>query len=228
VVFGLVLMAAGMWLLSRMGVGTSSGTAVRNMIVVGVGVGLTMPTFTLAVQNAFPARQLGVVTASVQFFRSIGATIGVALMGTFLTATLRDELLRDLPAEARAALPPETLGKIDPQVLASPEAQSALRQALAAVPNGEELYRSLLAAMRQALASSIHDVFMLATVVAAGAVIVGLFLREIPLRKDRAESTSAAVEAGKELAAAQLTEVSPIPPQAEPRLRVGQPTHPRT
>jgi EmrB/QacA subfamily drug resistance transporter len=216
VISGLALMSFGMWLLSRMDVDTTSGVAVRNMIIVGVGVGLTMPTFTLAVQNAFPVRELGVVTASVQFFRSIGATIGVALMGTFLSTNLQGELLRDLSPETRAALPPDVLDRVDPQALASPEAQSMLREMLSALPNGDQLYQALIGSMRDALAASIHEVFVLATLVSLVAVGVGLFLREMPLRKAWAESDL--TEAGKLLAASEVTETSPIPAEAEPHL----------
>ena len=55
-------------------------------VVAGIGLGMSMPTLNLAVQNAFRQSDLGVATASSQLFRSIGQTIGTAILGSMLTA----------------------------------------------------------------------------------------------------------------------------------------------
>ena len=94
---GLLLMAAGMGLLAAMDVGTPYEMVVANMIVVGAGLGTTFPIFTLVVQNSLPYRLLGVGTASVQFFRSVGGTLGAAIMGSVLAARFGAELLPLLP-----------------------------------------------------------------------------------------------------------------------------------
>jgi len=78
---GLVVMAFGIFLLAQQDIHTTSALAVRNMIVVGLGLGVTMPVFTIAVQNSAPFSRLGVVTSGVQFFRSIGGTVGAACDG---------------------------------------------------------------------------------------------------------------------------------------------------
>src|SRR5829696_10171238 len=122
---GLVLMTAGLWLQTQLGVYATRGDVVRNLVVLGLGIGLAMPTFTLAVQNAFPAKDLGAVTAAVQFFRSIGSTIGVALMGTFLTTQLASGLARGIPDEVARALPPGAVTTFDPQALVNPGATQA-------------------------------------------------------------------------------------------------------
>ncbi|HEY7034160.1 MAG TPA: MDR family MFS transporter [Thermomicrobiales bacterium] len=218
---GLSIVTFGLWLQSRMDVNTSSGTAVRNMIVLGLGIGLSMPTFTIAVQNAFPAKEIGVVTAAVQFFRSIGATIGVAIMGTFLTTSLHDNLTAGLPPDVRQAIPAGTIGAIDPQALASPDAQRALQAQFAAVPDGGRLFAELMATMRAALATALHDAFLMSALVAACALATSLLLREIPLRKRQA--TPAIEEAGKELAITGAAEVAVLPAGSEPRLSVAQP-----
>ncbi|CAN5831084.1 MDR family MFS transporter [soil metagenome] len=182
IVSGLFLMLTGMFLLSRMGLGTTNISAIRNMIVLGLGVGLVMPTITLAVQNAFPPRQLGVVTSSLQFFRSIGGTIGIALMGTYLTTQISSNITRDVPANTLAQTPQEALDEITPQALANPEARLELEAAFDAIPNGDQVFANLLEAMRGTLASAIQDVFLIATGVAVFAVIIGMFLPERTLR----------------------------------------------
>jgi EmrB/QacA subfamily drug resistance transporter len=82
------IMAAGFALLSIMGTEASTGEAIRNVVIVGIGVGLMMQTLVVVVQNAAPGDMMGVATASAQFSRWIGATIGVTLMGAIVAARL--------------------------------------------------------------------------------------------------------------------------------------------
>jgi EmrB/QacA subfamily drug resistance transporter len=217
---GLALMTAGLWLQTRLGLDATRGDVVRNLVVLGLGIGLAMPTFTLAVQNAFPAKDLGAVTAAVQFFRSIGSTVGVALMGTFLTSRLGGGLAGSLPSQVTQALPPEAMAALDPQALVSPQATRTLETQFAGVPDGARLLADLMGALRTALATSIHDVFLVAAVVAFGGVLVAIFLPEKPLRGR--QSVQALVEAGKELAAEGVGTAPPIPAENEPRLYVAE------
>jgi hypothetical protein len=106
-------------------------------------------------------------------------------MGSLMTTILNQELARDLPSEVTAALPADALSSISPQALASPEEAAALQAQFAGLPNGEELFAALMGAMRQALATSIHDVFLMAAIVSLGGVIAVAFLPEAPLRKRR-------------------------------------------
>jgi MFS family permease len=81
-------LAAGFFLLSLIGVHTSELTITRDVVIVGFGIGLMMQTLTVAVQNSVGRRRIGVATASVQFFRTIGAMTGVSVMGAVVTARL--------------------------------------------------------------------------------------------------------------------------------------------
>jgi MFS family permease len=80
-VSGMSLMAIGFYLLSTMTVHTSQLMAIVYIILIGLGMGLIMPTVTIAVQSAFPPRQRGVATSATQFFRSIGGTLGMTVLG---------------------------------------------------------------------------------------------------------------------------------------------------
>jgi EmrB/QacA subfamily drug resistance transporter len=82
------LLALGFLLLMQLGPDSSPGAVTRDVILVGLGIGLMMQTFVVAVQNAVPRRMIGIATASTQFFRSIGATVGVTAMGAIVTAGL--------------------------------------------------------------------------------------------------------------------------------------------
>src|SRR5258708_16592095 len=83
-VIGAVLATIGMFLLAAMDGDTTRWEVVRNMIIAGLGIGIMQPIYTLVVQNVAPQAQMGAATASTQFFRSIGATVGVPVFGSVL------------------------------------------------------------------------------------------------------------------------------------------------
>lgn len=85
---GVLIVVIGMFLFSRMGADSSKLEIIAKMIFMGVGLGATMPIFNIVVQNAFEQSKLGVVTASVQLFRSIGASVGGAFFGGLVNARL--------------------------------------------------------------------------------------------------------------------------------------------
>jgi len=107
---GPLILTAGLLLLWRMGVHTTNREAARNMVIAGVGLGLMMQIFVLSVQNSVARRAMGSATALTQFSRSIGATLGVTLMGVIvnqrLPASVRAEgvAIHRLPEAGRAAL----------------------------------------------------------------------------------------------------------------------------
>ena len=186
-VLGFLLLAVGMLLLSQMGLETDKATAVRNMIVIGVGIGITMPLFTIIVQNALPYHFLGVATAATQFFRSIGGTIGVAIFGSLLSTRFTYWLDQQLPQATRAALPAELLALLgNPQILVQggqggPGEQ--IQGLLAADPQLQPLVQQFFQAMRSSLALTLDDVFRIGFVLTALACVLVFFLPEIPLRK---------------------------------------------
>jgi EmrB/QacA subfamily drug resistance transporter len=182
---GLTLVAVGMFLFWQMDATATSAEAIRNMVITGVGMGVTMPLYVIVVQNAFPHNQLGVVTSSIQFFRSIGGTVGVAVMGSFMTGIFRDRFAAGLPPQVEAALPPQALAELDdPQVLLSPEAQETLAAGLP--EQARSMLEPLLETMRLALADAVTGAFFLALLVVLLAWGLNWFLREIPLRKTHA------------------------------------------
>jgi fucose permease len=98
-VAGPVIMALGFALLATMEPSSPRRHATEAMIVTGLGLGLLLQNLSLVVQNGVPTRHMGAATSAAQFFRSIGGTIGVSVMGAMLTARL----------PASGAAPPEQL-----------------------------------------------------------------------------------------------------------------------
>src|SRR5260370_12881423 len=70
------------------------------MMLVGLGVGVTMQTYTLVVQNSASRQDMAVATSATQLSRSIGAAVGLAILGTILTSGMASSLARYLPASA--------------------------------------------------------------------------------------------------------------------------------
>ena len=170
-----------MFLLSRMTATTSNGLISLNMIVTGLGIGVMMSLFTIVVQNAFPFRQLGQVTAGLTFFRSIGSTMGVAVMGTIMTNGFQSALKSNLPPVLAKSVPPSLQ---NPQVLLDPGVLSSLQRSFAARgPQGLALFHVFFEAVKVSLASAIDSIFLLGFIVMLLGLFSVLFLREIPLRK---------------------------------------------
>jgi len=89
---GLGVATLGMFLLSQMNTTTTELSLTLRMVFLGFGMGAAMPVFTVIVQNAFEHSKLGVVTSSIQLFRSIGGTIGIAMLGGLLNSGLAKNL----------------------------------------------------------------------------------------------------------------------------------------
>jgi EmrB/QacA subfamily drug resistance transporter len=190
---GLIVSAFGMYMLSRMGPDTGYVTVVGYMMILGLGLGPTMPIFTLAAQNAVSFSQLGVVTSLTQFARSIGSTLGAAVFGSLLANRFGPALQEALPQSVVAAIPPGQLAQLqNPQVLLNPQMSDGLRAGLASAgPQALQAYDALIGAIKIALATSLHDLFFDgALIVALGAIAV-IFLPEIPLRKSHGDGPPA-------------------------------------
>ena len=184
VIVGFVTVTVGAWLLSRMGVDTGWSVLARNMVIMGLGLGIAMSSFTVIVQNQYPSNRLGEVTAGLQFFRSIGSTIGMAVFGTILNNQFASHMKENLPAQLAQAMEKRGASIDNPQVLLSEQARAALQHAFAQYgAQGTKLFGVFMDAVRQSLASAIDGLFLLAMFVGLAGLVVVLFLREDPLRQ---------------------------------------------
>lgn len=179
---GIALAATGLWLLAQVTVATPEIDVVRDLVIIGIGIGTTMPLYLNAVQSALPRELTGVVTSQVQFWRNIGGTVGIAILGSLLAHRLPervDEALAGLalPPGARAALPQ---GSGNAQALFDPAQIAAARAALP--PAFQGVFDQVLVAIRGALASALNEVFLYGAAVVAIGVVASVFLREVPLR----------------------------------------------
>ena len=185
---GIVVMGVGTLLISRMTADTSFGQAVAGIVITGIGLGITFPSFTIAVQNAIPPNLLGAATSATQFYRSVGGALGLAVLGSYMANRFATGLDDALPPPIREELPEGQLAEMsnNPQALVNPEALDQLQAGFAGRgPQGAAMVEQLLTALRETLASAIGDVFLVVTVALAVSFVVTLFLKEVPLRTRR-------------------------------------------
>ncbi|HXX90247.1 MAG TPA: MDR family MFS transporter [Acidimicrobiales bacterium] len=161
-VVGSLVLAVGLFLLSRLGPDTAYATAALYMLVVGLGVGMVMQILVVAVQNAVPYEQLGTATSTATFFRLIGGAFGVAALG----AVFNNRLVAELRAHAPAA----QHGLVQGGSVAANPAQ------IAGLPPAARTF------VVDAFANALHLVFLVAVPVALLAVVLSLLIKEIPLR----------------------------------------------
>lgn len=124
---GMVVLVAGVFLMTTVGVDTSQALVMLYTGMMGIGMGLSIPAFLIAVQTVVPREELGVATSTLQFSRSIGGTLGVSVLGIFLASSLARRLL--VAGINPAAVSLDSL--IDPMASASASLEGPLRSALA-------------------------------------------------------------------------------------------------
>jgi EmrB/QacA subfamily drug resistance transporter len=180
IVLGGVVLLAGALLMTGINLSVSPFTVTRNMVVIGLGIGMMLPILTTAVQNAMPRSQLGAGTGAVSYLRSLGSTLGVAIIGTVVNSTFASELPKYLP-QAASRLPQALLdAATNQQVLVNPPYR---QQVASHLPSG--LFDQLVEATRQTLALGIGHAFWVALGICGLALIISLFLKDVPLQKQQ-------------------------------------------
>ena len=157
-------------------------------IMVGAGLGLSMQTIVIALQNSVDFKDMGVATSSNTFFRSLGSVFGTAIFGTILTNRLGHYLTSNFQALAQSN--PSAVEGFDPAKLEGIQNNTAALAALPPVIQSTAL---------DAFVSSFHIVFLAAAPVTALGFILALFLREAPLRTNKDYAAAREDAAGEAL-----------------------------
>jgi EmrB/QacA subfamily drug resistance transporter len=160
-IIGTALMVVGLALLSGMSATTTRAVASLDMIVLGLGLGMVMQVLVLAVQNAVDYEDLGVATSGATLFRSIGGSIGTAILGSVFSNRLGTELVK--------ALPPGVSGRLSGTGSANPAAL-------------ERLPAPIHHAYVTAFTNALGTVFVVAALVAAVGFLLSWALEQRPLR----------------------------------------------
>ncbi|NVB78826.1 MAG: MFS transporter [Kofleriaceae bacterium] len=172
------------------------------MVLLGIGLGPSIPLFTLAIQTSVPVQQIGVATAAATFFRQMGTTIGIAIIGTIFATSFAGTLQRDMPKPEE--LPPQmremmqrgggagggedTRIAFDAKAIAA-KADAAIDAApmpdevkAAAKQNAHAAIAKVHGAFKQAFTRSLVNVFWISLVIAGIGLLITMFLPQLPLR----------------------------------------------
>lgn len=179
------IMTSGFLLMSQMDINTANSTVVLYMIITGLGMGALMPVLTIAVQSAVSRENRGVATSSSQFFRSIGATLGVSIMGALMTNRMNAGI-QDL-GNVLPDIPRDTLARFaNPQLLLNAEARTSMPP-------------DLLDGIRVVLANSITLVFASGVIFVIIGLIAGVFMGRERLKKTEEDKAGEGLKAEPEM-----------------------------
>jgi EmrB/QacA subfamily drug resistance transporter len=206
-IVGQIIIAIGIFLLSTMANDIPGWQTAAYMVVMGIGLGIAQPLYTLIVQNAFPQQRLGVVTSATTFFRSIGGTVGVAIFGTIVNNRFTSEYQAQLPAQIKSS--PQfsaLLSNISPQALISPDTIATIRKQLETLKlpaaQVDQTISALTAPIKPALGAATTEAFLIGAIVLAVSVLFVVFIPEITLRRSTsraaASTESRAIEGAPE------------------------------
>lgn len=173
-VMGTTLMTVGILLMVTLTRETPFWQLSIFSILVGAGLGLSMQTIVIALQNSVDFKDMGVATSSNTFFRSLGSVFGTALFGSILTNRVAHYLqsgFTDL-----AATNPAAVSGFDPEKLKQLSSNTAVLKDLPVAVQNTAL---------DAFVNSFHVVFLAAAPVTALGIIFALMLREVPLRTNK-------------------------------------------
>jgi MFS family permease len=165
---GTASFTVGAFLMSQAGMNTSQPSLMAFVTLMGIGMGLSIPSFLIAVQTSVSRRQLGTATSTLQFSRSIGGTLGVSVMGAALSARLASNLIA---------------ARLDPELV---------QQLLDPLPGSEVV---IAEGARAAMADAIHLVFLIAFAAAALAMVTVIFTPRKELIERATEPGPSAISA---------------------------------
>jgi EmrB/QacA subfamily drug resistance transporter len=213
---GMIGTTGALYWFSTLNIDSTQAQLNMMMFFGGLFIGVAMPIFNLIAQNAFNQSRLGVVSANIQLFRSLGSTVGVAIMGSFMNSELTKRLgdinsqpfLKSLAKaqpnmhldnidinKLQGLLSADTLNKIHQSITASVAHLPAMVRPTALAQANSQL-DSFLHVAKVAIAGSVDQVFLLSAGIASVTIVAVLFLKEIPLRHGH--------ETAEELAGAEL------------------------
>jgi hypothetical protein len=175
----MLLGALGFFLMSTMGIDSNEFTAYAYMVVLGLGMGLVMPTLMIAIQNEFPKSQLGTVTSASTFFRSIGGTIGITILNSIMNHTLKGEMV-NAANDAKNPIAHQALTALSEKT--DSLFSLLLNPSLLKMP--EDIQNSVIHAIQIAWSDSFSTVFLTGLIFIAIGVIVALAVGKGRIKRD--------------------------------------------
>ena len=193
-VAGMGIAVFGIYLLTGLNPASNYWDLAWRMVITGLGLGVGMPLINLAVQNSFHQRDIGTATAATQLFRSIGSTVGIAIMGSLLNNILSQKLTGiQGDAFVKAAVQSgqgsqfQNIDVNSVQGILSQQGRDAITSSLDKLPaplHGTMItnFGHFVSTLQTALSSSITQIFFVSAGLMAVAFVFSFFIKEIPLK----------------------------------------------
>ncbi|KKP35856.1 MAG: Drug resistance transporter, EmrB/QacA subfamily [candidate division TM6 bacterium GW2011_GWF2_32_72] len=209
-IFGVTCILIGYLLFSFININTTQTTLSMLVIFLGIGMGITMPLFMIVIQSAFERKRIGEVTATFQLIRSMGATIGTAIMGGVMNNRLAHHLagIANDPfiLAAKQLGNNKTLENITSSSvrnLLNNASQKQMQACISQAPENmqdqlQNCFNQFITIIKEAFSNSVGFVFLVSCIFLLIALIIVLFLPTITLRKHKKQPILE--EAGKEMA----------------------------
>lgn len=210
---GMSFVTVGFYLLGTMSTDTTQAMAIVNIIFIGCGIGLVMPTMTIAVQSAFSCEQRGVATASTHFFRTIGGSFGMTVLGVVFNYRSAGLLNTEFFPTTRSItkLDAGSFGNLMHEARFDPHSLFNILLNQESQKQVPEEYRQLvLSLLKHALADSLNLVFLIAMLLAIVGIAVSLSMGKA--RITRTSEKTSAQEVGMELLAEEVEMTSAMEP----------------
>src|SRR6204780_2083365 len=207
-VVGSVLMVSGRGLFIPLRADTALWTTDIYMAIFGIGLGMNMQSLVLAMQNAVPAKDMGVASAASSFFRSVGGTLGTAIFLSILFSVAGTKIAQQY---GTAATDPAYI----PAARANPDQGAALHQKLSGGPADTSSPRGRAKPLAHpffvGFSSAADVVFAITAILLIAAVVLSSCLKEVPLRLvsgNQARAEASAQASGSEGAVADVVAVA--------------------
>ena len=204
-IVGVLITIAGFLLLLQLNIHPTSTNVLIDMLVLGLGVGTGMAIYTTATQNALPDK-IGQASAAITFFRQIGGSIGLAAMGSVMSAAYVPAFRIAVPQMLQKAVPGQIMTVfMNPDNLLDGGTFAQVRAAFASRgPQGLAAFEQLREAMQIALTQGLHNVFLVCLGMMLVAFVIVWFLKELPLHSRKLKQV-----ADQDMAPAPVSEGDP-------------------
>ncbi|HUS32851.1 MAG TPA: MDR family MFS transporter [Kofleriaceae bacterium] len=198
-----VLCASFLWFALTLDIDATRASISMKMVFLGIGLGPSIPLFTLAIQTSVPMQQIGVATASATFFRQMGTTIGIAIIGTIFATSFAGALNREMPKpeemppQMRAMMERKGGGGGEGGARVAFDAKAARARADAGIDsspmpdfakaqakeNAHVAISKVDHAFKRGFTNALINVFWVSLAIAIAGLLITVFLPQLPLRK---------------------------------------------
>jgi EmrB/QacA subfamily drug resistance transporter len=196
----IALMGVAMLLMTQLRVDTPVAIVWLWMFIAGLGVGPTFSVFTLVVQNAVPFHYLGVATSNLTFFRQIGGTVALAIVGTVFATAFQQELVPQVVSSGASQAGLATLGQAAQtgaldfsNLTGTGDLGAALQAAIPTLPAVDIPH--IVAGIHAAFSLAVSQTFWIGVFGSIVAVIAAVFMQELALSRATPGTQAAAARA---------------------------------